>query len=140
MASDAFSFQGTDLLALATSGTEVTSIGEVKGLNGPNGQAQINDVTHSKSVAIEKLMGLPDNGRITVNANLLHADAGHQLLHANREAQTRNKYRIDFADAASTKWEFDAFVMSYNPSGSANTPWDVNIDFEVTGGITRSAG
>lgn len=138
MASNAVKFQGTILSVVDTVASQATEVAEINSLNGPNGRAQIIDVTHSQSAAIEKLMGLPDEGSIAVGGNLIFGDAGHDELLARRQAQTLGGFEIAFSDAANTKWTFDANVMSYVTNGAANGAWQMNCDLEISGLVVRT--
>ena len=138
MASNAVPFQGTLLNARDTVTSVVTNIGEVTSLNGPSGRASIIDVTHSQSAGVEKRMGLPDEGGISVGANLIFGDDGHNLLLNNRAAQSLDVYEIVFPDAGSNVWEFDANILSYAVNGSRNGYYAVTCDMEISGLVRRN--
>ena len=138
MASNAVPFQGTKLNAVDTALSQKTEIGEITSLNGPSGRASIIDVTHSQSTGVEKRMGLPDEGGISVGANLIFGDPGHDLLLTNREAQSLNTYDIEFNDSSNTVWEFDANILSYAVNGSRNGYYAVTCDMEISGLVRRT--
>lgn len=138
MTTNAVKFQGSVLNATETASTNVTAIGEVIGLDGPGGQAAIIDATHSTSTAKEKLMGLPDEGSLTVNLNYLENDAGQELLKDRRAAQTADGYTIVPPSPVTTKWVFDALVLGFSRSGAVDGKWTARAVLELTGPLTEA--
>ena len=136
MTTNAVRFQGTIFAAM--SGTDSTEIGEVIGADGPGGRAAIIDATHSQSVAKEKLMGLPDEGAISLTLNSVWSDSGQIELKNRRDAQTADEYKITLADAASTEMDFLAYCVGFSYSGATDGKWDARVELEVTGPITIS--
>lgn len=131
----ALKFQGS--IFNCVSGTDKTAVGEVTSIGGPSGQANIIDVTHSLSAAVEKLMGLPDEGQVTLGLNLVLGDGGQDELLNRRQAQSEDSYDIEFPDAASTVWSFQGFCTGFSVDGSANEKWGATANVEVTGQVTR---
>lgn len=134
MTTQAVKFQGTKLHAM--SGTDATEVGEVTGLDGPGGQAPVIDATHSLSVAREKLMGLPDEGQITVTLNSVWDDSGQVELKSRRSAQTLDDYRIQINDAASTEMTFQAYCLGFSYSSATDGKWDARVQLEISGPVT----
>ena len=136
MTTNAVKFQGTTFEA--TDGTDATTIGEVISCDGPSGQATIIDATHSASTAREKVMGLPDEGRITLTCNFVHADGGQSELRSRRSAQSLDTYEITFPSSPTTNITFSAYCLGYSISGSTDGKWDARVDLEVSGAVTYS--
>lgn len=136
MATSAVKFQTTTFEQYDTASTNVTAIGEVIGIDGPSGQATIIDATHSGSSAREKVMGLPDEGRLTLTCNLVPGDTGQTALRTNRNAQTADPYKLTLADAGATELTFLAYVLGFSISGSTDGKWDARIDLEITDAVT----
>lgn len=134
MATNAVKFQGTAVKC--TDGTNSTTVGEVISIDGPNGQATIIDATHSGSSAREKVMGLPDEGRITMTLNYDPTDTGQSELRTRRNDQSLDTYDIELADAATTTLSFSAYCLGFSFSGGIDGKWDARVDLEVSGSVT----
>lgn len=133
----AFNAQGTTIARESnTPGTYVT-IGEIRSFQGPGGQAAIIDATTLQSTGKEKVMGLQDEGQITLEANLAFgSDLAQQGLLADRAAQTKRKFKITFSNAEQTTGTFEAFVMGFTIAGGVDALTTATIVLEVTGSIT----
>ena len=81
-----------------TSLSTVISIGEVVGFNGPTGSANVIDASHLGSTAKEKMIGLRDEGQITLDCNLAPADSGQVKLRECRAARTQGNWAIKMTD------------------------------------------
>lgn len=136
MTTNAVKFQGSTFEA--KDGTDATTIGEVIACDGPSGQATIIDATHSGSTAREKVMGLPDEGRITLTCNYVQGDTGQSLLRTRRGNQTLDEYEITFPNNPTTNITFSAYCLGYSLSGSTDGKWDARVDLEVSGAVTYS--
>ena len=104
-----FSAQGiqfiwTDGTAACTTSMDSTGVvGEVTNISGPTGSAGVIDVTHLLSTAKEKMMGLPDEGQITLELNFAYGtsvNAKQKQLVADRKARTKRQWGIIFPDAS----------------------------------------
>ena len=135
MTTNAVKFQTT--VVKCTDGTDSTTVGEVIGVDGPNGQATIIDATHSASTAREKVMGLPDEGRITLSCNYVPSDGGQTELRTRRNDQSLDTYEIELAPAT-TSLTFSAYCLGFSISGATDGKWDARIDLEISGSVTVS--
>ncbi len=135
-------------MALETQGTVVaintgttatpvwTPIGEVKSFNGPSGSATVIDATHLGSVAKDKLMGLADEGQITLEVNYLHtADAGQSAVRTARTNRTLSQFQITLSDGTSTI-AFSAYVLGFTVSGGVDALMTSTITLEISGAVT----
>ena len=105
----------------------MTAIGQITGFNGPSGSAGVIDVTSLASTAKEKLMGLRDEGQVTLDVlyDPATADASlHNALKEDRATRTLRKFEIALTDQASTVstslptfHSFDAYVTGYGDNG-----------------------
>jgi hypothetical protein len=68
--------------------------------------------------------------------NFVPADPGQVQLRADRAAQTRRQYRIDFSDEANTRATFTALVSSYTVSGGVDALTTLAVNLEITNAIT----
>lgn len=142
----AFEAQGTEFYwstSTAASTAAGALVGEVTDFNGPGGQANIIDVTNLGSTAKEKLVGLRDEGQVSMSLNLSFSDAGQIALRADRASRTRRKCVIKFndstTDAAKTKAIFDGYVLGFSVSGAVDDKVGANCVIEITGAVTYSS-
>lgn len=128
MASPAITAQGTKLAysdgGSPSSFTDIAGVRGIRGLGG--GAASVNDTSDLDSVAKEKLLGLPDEGQLSVPMNVNHNNATHQALRAARLAKTRLEFRITFTNAKIA--QFFGYVLTFGT--------DVDVGDAVRGGMT----
>lgn len=105
-----------------------TLVGEVYDVKGPGGQSKEIDASHFQSTAVEVLLGLPDEGEVTLQMNLVPADTQQKGLWNDRKNQTLRNFRIVLTDAALTTLAFSAYVKGF----SIGMPKDDKISAEVT--------
>lgn len=142
----AFEAQGTEFYwstSTAASTGAGSLVGQVTDFSGPGGQANIIDVTHLNSTAKEKLVGLRDEGQLTMSLNLSFSDAAQIALRADRASRTMRKCVIKFndntTDAAKTKAIFDGYVLGFSVSGAVDNKVSANAVIEITGAVTYSS-
>lgn len=116
-------------------GTETTEVGKITSFDGPSGSAAEIDMTHSKSVAVEVAMGLPDNGQITLGMNALPSDPGQSALEGFRTSQGQGSFTLKYAGLTTAQRAFSGFVLSNAQSGSSNGKVTQNTVIRVTGAI-----
>jgi len=80
--------------------TTDTKIGEVTDFTGPGGAAAVIDITHLGSTAKEKMIGLRDEGQLSMTMNFVATDAGQITFISDRAARTKRTYVLKFNDAA----------------------------------------
>jgi hypothetical protein len=129
---------------LAIEGHVYDAIGGVRGFNGPSGQAAVIDVTTLNSTAKEKLIGLRDEGNITLDAFLVTsaATAQQQALIADRANRTLRAFDIKFSDitpvvttSQPTGVNFDAYVSNFAITGAVDQAVTVSIGLEITSAL-----
>lgn len=137
MAANAVRTKGTKLEVNSSGSTytQVKGFTDFSGLGG--GSAAVIDTTDFDSAAKEKLMGVPDEGQISVTLINLPKDAGQLAVKAARNTQAATKFRITLSDG--TKYDFTAFVLSAEVSGSGDDKVGLAVTLEVTGAITETA-
>lgn len=138
MSVNALPSQGVELKIGSGSPVTYAAIKEIVSFNGPGGAGQVIDVTDLASDAIEKIMGLPDEGQLSFDLNYLPEDTQHALLRAQRAAQAKTKFQLIFTDAGSTTWSFDGFVTGFTVTGGVNAPIKAQVTVEISGAITES--
>ncbi len=135
MSSNALPSQGLKLKIVSGSPGVYYDIPEVVSFSGPGGSGQIIDVTNLDSTAIEKVMGLPDEGQLTFQINYVPSDAQHAALREARNAQALTSFQIEFPDNAGTKWSFDGYVTNFTTSVGVNASIKASVTIEITGSV-----
>jgi hypothetical protein len=122
------------------SGSPLTynDIPEVVSFSGPGGSGQVIDVTNLSSTAIEKVMGLPDEGQLSFEMNYVPANTYHAALRTARAAKTLTKFKLTFTDTGAMEWTFDAYVTNFTVSGGVNSTIKAAVTLEVTGAIVET--
>lgn len=130
--------QGTKLYwSTSTAASTLHEIGEVKSFSGPSGSANVMDMTVLTSTAKEKRMGLPDEGQITLDCNLMTSAAGgQQLMRADRTARVARGFIIQLNDATTSRVRGVAYCTGFSISGSVDDVVKASITLEITGGLT----
>jgi hypothetical protein len=133
-------FIWTDGTAAVTTAMDATgAVGQVNTINGPTGAAAIIDVTHLGSTAKEKLMGLPDEGQITLELNLDYSTTTndkHKALVADRKARTKRAWGIILADGSSSLLKGDGYCTGFAVSGSVDAKLVASVTIEIDGPVT----
>ncbi|MDY6844228.1 MAG: phage tail tube protein [Thermodesulfobacteriota bacterium] len=127
-------FFWSETTSLSTS----VKIGEVTGFNGPTGSAAVIDVTHLDSTAKEKMMGLRDEGQITLDCNLVASNTGQINLRTDRADRNLRKACVKLNDTSSYQLQFDAYVTGFAISGAVDGKMTCGVTLEITGAVTWS--
>jgi hypothetical protein len=142
-----FSAQGvqfiwTDGTAACTTSMDATGVvGEVTNISGPTGSAGVIDVTHLLSTAKEKMMGLPDEGQITLELNFAYSTSGNdkqKAIVADRKARTKRQWGIIFSDTSSSLARGDGYITGFSVTGSVDNKLSANVTIEIDGPVTWS--
>jgi hypothetical protein len=141
--SQALEAQGVILQRGDGATTEVfTEVAEVTSFNGPGGSASVVDVTHLRSTAKEKRMGLRDEGQISFECNLIPSDEAQTGLRTDRANRTLRNFKFLLTDdpggsgSSPTTLEFSAFVLNFSISGSVDGKIAASITLEISGDVT----
>lgn len=133
--------QGTKLFfSTSTARSTGTSalIGEVVDWNGPDGAANPIDITHLQSTFHEFMMGLGDEGNISLSVNFNATDAGQSNLRTARANRYKRKALVKYNTTATNCTEFDAYCLNYNVSGAVDDKVSGSIVLKITGKATYS--
>lgn len=137
--SSALSSQGMTIsVDNADSPLTYTAIAEVKGIDGPGGQTAEIDVTDLSSTAKEFVLGLQDEGDITLDMNYIPGNTQHALLRTLRGSGAERNYRISFTDSPATTWTFGARVKGFSISNAVDNVTGLSVTLRVTGSITEA--
>jgi len=125
--------------ALTTNSDSTGSVGEVKNISGPTGNAAVIDITNLDSTAKDKMMGLPDEGQVSVELNFAYSTSLNDKVKdiiADRKARSKKKWGILFSDASSSLAQADGYVTGFGVTGSVDNILTANITVEIDGPIT----
>lgn len=112
-------------------------IGEIFSHDGPGGSAEVIDVSHYKSTAREKRLGIPDEGQFSFEMNRLAGDAGQKELRRLRKAGELGKFRIVFGTDDEAR--YSAFVLDFSTSGSVDERQTASTTMEISGLVEWTA-
>jgi len=125
-------------------GFAATFIGEITDFTGPGGSGAVIDITSIQSTAKEKMVGLRDEGQLSITMNFNATDYGQQKLIDDRAARKSNIYAILFTDRATgaasfPSWcYFRGFPMQYSISGAVDNKITANAVIEISGPVVYS--
>lgn len=116
-------------------------VGAVTSITAPNPVKAEVDITDFASTASEFLLGLPDNGEISLSGIYNYADAGQLVLLGDAldpDAAAR-AFTIEFTNQA-MKFTFNAYVRSFAPNaGGPNEAYTFDATLRLTGAVTAAA-
>jgi len=119
-------------------------IGEITDFTGPGGQAAVIDITNIQSTAKEKLIGIRDEGQVSMSLNFDPTDGGQTGLRDDRDNRTRNKYAIRLTDVATgssalPSWcYFNGYCLTFSISGAVDNKITANTVLEIDGPVVWS--
>lgn len=141
MATLAFNAQKTKIQREGSTPGTYEDIAEIRSFSGPGGQANVIDATTLQSSGKEKVMGLQDEGQLTLEMNFVPGDQGQQNLLADRAAGIKKKFKIIFSDkvtagvASGTTASFEALVLGFSVSGGVDALTSAQVTLEITGAV-----
>jgi hypothetical protein len=132
-------FSGTTAVSTADN----RAIGEVTDFSVLTGNAAAIDITALGDNSKQKLVGVADEGQLTIGVNWNKSDAIQTDLYTARNARSKRKVCIKLndttSDAAKTKITFDAYVTGFSLTGSVDNKLAGNVTFEITGLASMSS-
>jgi len=128
--------------ALETQGVKFVwhdqEVGEVVSFSGPGGSASVIDVTHLGSTRREKRMGIPDEGQISFEVNLVPTDVGQLLLLGDRADRTKRSGYLYLTDTGGTILTFEGYCTQFSIQGSVDNKIQASVTIEITGEVNWS--
>lgn len=113
------------------------AIGSITTFSGPGGSASVIDVTTLASTAKQKMMGLPDEGQITLEVLFDPTDTNGQVaLRTARAARTLQYFKIAFYDSPTHTAKFTGYVLGFQINGSVDNAVKCSITVEIDGAVT----
>ena len=116
--------------------TEDCLIGEVKGWSGPSESTSEIDVTHLTSEAKEYLIGLVDNGDLTLDINFIPDDAVQMRMRKDMQDRLKRAWCIQLTDTDKHQIWGLGYVKGFPLTGSANSAVSGSISIRITGKVT----
>lgn len=129
---------------LTVSGYEMSLIGEITDFTGPGGAAAVIDITHLQSTAKEKLVGLRDEGQLSMTLNYNGTDIGQTGLVSDREQTVRNLFDMILTDTTwnssnmPTRKSWFGYCLQYSVSGAVDDKFGANAVIEIDGPVVSS--
>jgi len=116
-----------------------TVLAAVADYSGPSADQPELDVSDLSSTAKEFIAGLIDNGEVTLSLHWQPDNATHVTMLSDFDAGTISNWRVTWSDASPAKtWTFPAFVKSFVPTASVDSPLSGDVTLRVTGAVTRA--
>lgn len=120
--------------AVATAAANV--VGEVVGFNGPNINSNIIDVTHLRSTAKEKLVGLYDAGELSLSVNFMATNAGQVKVRESLAARTLGCLMLQLSSASTTqKITQKGYCNGLSITGAVDDKISGDFSFALTKGV-----
>lgn len=131
--------QGTLLKIGDGASPEVFStIEQLVSISGPDGEAPVIPVTNLSSTAVEKRLGLKDEGNISVSGFWDAASTTHALLKSKFDSGAAVNFSLTFADSPATVLTFSAFVQTFNRPVAVDEVVGLEFTLVVSGAVTES--
>ena len=111
-------------------------IGNVVDFSGPSGAAAVIDITSLSDSAKVKMMGIPDEGQLSLSVFYDPGNAAQADLQADRAARTQKKCVIKFTDAATNYAVFNAYCLQFAVSGAVDDAVKANVVLEIANEVT----
>ena len=113
-------------------------VGQVMSITGPDGSVTEIDVTNLASTAKEFIIGLPDEGSVSLDVSWDHASATaqHDFLWTARANQTEIGAQIRLSDSPRTTMTFQCFVTTYSITLGVDEKVAATIGLRITGAVT----
>lgn len=113
---------------------------EVKGITsfqGFDGEASDIDITDLQSTAKEYLIGLKDNGNLSIECNYLTGDTGQGKMREAVEDSAIRDFKCTFSDL--TTILFQGFVKSAPISGGVDDKLSGSYNIRISGALSGTA-
>lgn len=111
------------------------TVGQIRSMAGPDGEASEIDVSHLGSARREFLMGLADEGSVQCEGFYDSADTDGQIeMRAARDDQDVRSFRITLSSGEVLA--FQAFVMSFAISQAVDEAVTFSSRLRITGAVS----
>jgi hypothetical protein len=125
--------------SITIEGHDFTNIGEIVSWTGPTGSANIIDVTNLQSTAKNKLIGLRDEGNISMDFFLnTSADQYQMALKDDRATRALRRFHIKLTDTGTslpTSLYLRGYVTNFSISGAVDDAIKGSMTVEITSAV-----
>lgn len=114
-----------------------TAIGEVVSISGIGGGSPSEiDVTNLSSTAKQYLMGLIDEGEVSLTLSLDTGDTQQTALRTARANGTATNFELDLTDSGPTTISFQAFVKTFAVGVALDDKITLEVSLRINGLVT----
>lgn len=128
-------------ISITLTGHSMSAIGQVTGFNGPSGSASVIDITHLGSTAKEKIIGLRDEGQVSLDIIYdTGATALHTALKDDRASRTKRIFDIKLTDNGAVSSQpsafyFNAYVTGLSLTGAVDDAVKGSVTLEISSSV-----
>ncbi len=112
-----------------------TSIFQITGFRGPDGQAAEINTSHLESTRVEIIMGLADEGSITAALQWDPSEASHAQLIADRNNATLRNFEIHWTSTPVKISSLSAFVLRVARAVEVDQKVTAEVTLRITGEV-----
>jgi len=129
-----------NVTSLQITGYKMENIGSVVSFNGPGGAAAVIDITCLQSTAKEKMIGLRDEGQVSIEVLLDTTASSSQHMNLKDDRATRTKRQFDIvltdkttnAGAQSGYLFFSGYVSNFSVAGAVDQAVKATMTLELS--------
>jgi hypothetical protein len=104
---------------------------EMKTWNEAQAESADIDITHLRSIRKEYLVGLADDGTLSMDCNFLLKDPGQLEMRSARSDRQERSFRVTYSDGSIAT--FSGFVKSFPHQGAVDAAVTGSVSIRVTG-------
>lgn len=120
----------------ATTTAVAAAVEQVNSVSGPSGSANVIDVTHLQSTAKEKLIGLRDEGQVTLDINFLASATNQQKLIDMRARRIQSGLALLFNDVNRSAAKMMCYVSGFSVNAAVDAKLTASVTIEIDGPVT----
>jgi hypothetical protein len=126
---------GTTVEISVGSPTSYTTVNNCRNVSFMDGTSAEVDVTNLTSDWMEKMLGLPDGGKVTWEVDTNFGDAGQAALITAKNTRTLCNLRITLPGGTTPTITFMGYVQKFTGAVNVNTAIKSQVEFLVTGPV-----
>jgi hypothetical protein len=133
--------QQSHLLMASAGSPAFAEVEEVTSITGPDGSANLIDVTHLRSTAKEYLQGIPDWGKLSLDCNFTAETQQMALRDMYRNQAVAKAFELMIPDDAGGyhQFAFDAVCLSWQLASPTDGKVGLTISLQITGDMVYTA-
>jgi hypothetical protein len=114
-----------------------TLVGEIRSIDGPDGQTNLIEVTTLESTGKEYVVDVPDFGTITLQMNLDEDDTPQTGLENDYYTQAKRNFRLELSTPLQKTLAFSGYVTAFSYGARVGSQITADATIKITGGVTR---